>query len=66
MRKKLFKAIDFINPEIEGGVSALDFIKFKVMYQIISADYEMAKAVKLEIKQTYCNTKLHLKIKEWA
>jgi hypothetical protein len=66
MRKKLFKAIDSINPELEGGVSALDFIKFKVMYQIISADYKMAEAVKYDIKQSYCNTKLHYKIKEWA
>jgi hypothetical protein len=34
MRKELFAAIDSISPEIKDGVSALDLIKFKVMYQI--------------------------------
>jgi hypothetical protein len=43
-RKKLFAAIDSISPDIKDGVSALDFIKFKVMYQIIAQDHDYSIA----------------------
>jgi hypothetical protein len=66
MRKKLFAAIDSISPDLKDGVSALDFIKFKVMYQIIAQDYEYSILKKNDKKEGPCKNKIRKKLKNWA
>jgi hypothetical protein len=66
MRKKLFAAIDLISPDIKDGVSALDFIKFKVMYQITAQDLEYSIPKKNDKREEPCRNKIRRKLKHWA
>jgi hypothetical protein len=52
MRKKLFEAIDSINPKKKGIVRAIDFIKFKVIYQVLSEKFDWKEACENEKNDT--------------